>query len=54
MLGWKDGEQGHIPQETPDNMLQQPRSLLFHQLADHVAEDGPDGVESLVSSADII
>lgn len=26
----------HIPEETPDNMLQQPHSLLIDQLGNHV------------------
>lgn len=45
---------GYIPQEAPDDMLQQPSSLLLDQLAHHVGEDGSDGVESLIGGADVV
>lgn len=45
---------GYIPQEAPDNMLQEPGSLLLDQLAHHVAEHSADGVEPFVGSADIV
>lgn len=35
-------------------MLEQSYGLLFHQLLDHVAENGSDGVEPLISLADVI
>ena len=35
-------------------MLEQPRSLLLHQLGNHVAQDGADGVEALVGGADVV
>lgn len=35
-------------------MLQQPRSLLFHELANHVAENGPNSIESLVGGTDVV
>lgn len=35
-------------------MLQQSRSLLFHELADHVAENSPDSIESLICGTDIV
>lgn len=50
----KVGTGGYIPQEAPDDMLQQPGSLLLDQLAHHVAEDGADGVESLIGGADVV
>jgi hypothetical protein len=34
-------------------MLEQADSLLLHKLVDHVAEDGADSVEALVSLANI-
>ena len=34
-------------------MLEQANSLLLHQLIDHVAEDGSDGVETLIGLADV-
>lgn len=34
-------------------MLEQPDGLLLHQLSDHVAQNGPHGVESLVCGANI-
>ena len=34
-------------------MLQQSHSLLLHQLADHIAQDGADGVETLICLADV-
>lgn len=34
-------------------MLQEPNRLLLHQLSDHVAENGPDRVESFVSMANV-
>ena len=37
-----------IPQETPDDVLQQPHSLLLHQMAYHVAQHRPHRIESLV------
>lgn len=50
----KVGIGDYIPQEAPDDMLQQPGSLLLDQLAYHVTEDGADGVESLVGGADVV
>ena len=35
-------------------MLEQPGGLLLHQLGDHVAEHGPDGIEALVRGADVV
>lgn len=35
-------------------MLQKPNRLLVDQLSDHVAEDGANGVETLVCLADIL
>lgn len=45
---------GYIPQEAPDDMLQQPGRLLLDQLAHHVAKDGADSVESLIGGADVV
>ena len=42
-----------LPEETPDNMLQQPYSLLLDQLSHHIAENRTDSVESLIRMADI-
>lgn len=50
----KVGIRDYIPQEAPDNMLQQPGSLLLDQLAYHVTEDGADGVEPLIGGADVV
>lgn len=38
---------------TPHYMLQQANCLGLHQLVDHVAEDGTDGIKPLVSVADV-
>lgn len=35
-------------------MLEQPCSLLLDQLAHHIAENGADGVEPLISGADVV
>lgn len=35
-------------------MLQQSGGLLLDQLAHHVAEDGADGIEPLISGADVV
>lgn len=48
-----EGQQD-IPKETPDNMLQQPRGLLLHQLTDHVAEYSSNSIEPLVGGTDIV
>lgn len=42
-----------IPEEASDYMLKQPNSLLFDELIDHVAEHSADGIEALISLADI-
>lgn len=34
-------------------MLQEPHGLLLNQLSDHIAENGPNCVESFVSMTDI-
>lgn len=34
-------------------MLEQPHCLRLHELVDHVAQDGADGVEPLVGVADV-
>lgn len=34
-------------------MLEQANSLLFHQLVDHVAQDGTDSIEALVCLANV-
>lgn len=35
-------------------MLQEPGRLLFDELVDHVAQDSPNSVESLVGCADVV
>lgn len=35
-------------------MLQEPGSLLLHELVNHVAQDSPNSIEALVSCADIV
>lgn len=45
---------GNLPQEAPDNMLEEPSRLLLDQLCDHVAQDGADGVEALVGGANVV
>lgn len=35
-------------------MLQEPGSLLFHKLVNHVAQDSPNSIETLVGSADVV
>jgi hypothetical protein len=35
-------------------MLQQPGSLLLHQLSDHVAEDRTHSIKALVGGADVV
>lgn len=35
-------------------MLQEPGSLLFNELVDHVAEDSPNSIEALVGCADVV
>jgi len=57
---WQAGSQGfsssHVVAQsevTSDNVLEQPDSLSFYQLGDHVAEDGAHGVETLIRMADI-
>lgn len=50
----RQSRNGNIPQEAPDNMLQQPGRLLLDQLAHHVAKDGADSVESLIGGADVV
>lgn len=44
----------NIPQEAPDNMLQEPYCLLVYQLCDHIAENGADSVKALVGLADVL
>ena len=41
------------PQEAAHDVLQEAHRLLLDKLGDHVAEDGPDGVESLVRLANV-
>lgn len=43
-----------IPQETADYVFEQSHSLLLHQLCDHIAQYRSDGIEALVSSANIV
>lgn len=40
-----------IPKEAPYDVLQKSDSLLLHQLSDHVAQHGPDSIESFVRMA---
>lgn len=44
----------YIPQEAPDHVLKQPGGLLLDQLAHHVTENGADGIEPLISGADVV
>ena len=40
-------------QVTTDDMLEESHGLSFHELIDHVAQDGPHGIETFVSMADV-
>lgn len=35
-------------------MLQEPGSLLLHELVDHVAQNSPNSIEALVGRADVV
>lgn len=48
----KDGKS--IPKKTPNDMLQQPHSLLLDKLGDHVAQYSPHSVEPFVGLADVL
>ena len=39
------------PQVTADDVFEQSDSLSFHELVDHVAENGADGVEAFIGMA---
>lgn len=41
------------PEVAPDDVLEQPNRLTLNELADHVAEDSPNGVKALVRLADV-
>lgn len=41
------------PQVAPHHVLEQPHSLRLHELVDHVAQYGADGVEPLIGVADV-
>ena len=43
-----------IPQEAPDDVLQQSDGLCLHQTHDHVTQDLSHGVETLVRRADVV
>ena len=43
-----------IPEETPHNMLQQPHSLLVHELSNHITQNGPYRVKPFVCLANIL
>lgn len=34
-------------------MLEEPHGLLFHQLRDHIAQNRPDRIKSLIRSANV-
>ena len=40
-------------QVTADDMLEESHGLSFHELIDHVAQNGPHGIETFVSMADV-
>ena len=42
------------PQEASHNMLEKPNGLLIHKLGNHIAKDGADRIETLVSLADVL
>jgi hypothetical protein len=44
----------NIPQEAPYDMLQQPHSLLIHQLRHHIRQHRTNGIEAFVSLANIL
>lgn len=43
-----------LPQKAPDDVLQESDRLLVDQLSDHVAKDGANSVETLVSLTDVL
>jgi hypothetical protein len=53
MVAVRDGADECIPEEAPNNVLEEPHSLLFNQLVHHIAQNGAHGVEALISLADI-
>ena len=55
MLSGREGAARKVlPQEASYHMLQQSGGLLLNELGHHVAQDGPDCVESLVGGADVV
>lgn len=50
---FKDGMK-NIPQEAPNNMFEEPSGLLLDELRNHIAEDGADSVEALISGTDVV
>ena len=40
-------------QVTTDDMLEESHGLSFHELIDHVAQDGPHSIETFVGVADV-
>lgn len=44
----------YVPQEAPNDMLQQSRCLLFHKLANHVAKDRAHSIEPLISGTYVV
>jgi hypothetical protein len=45
---WKD-----VPEKAANNVLEQTDSLLLHELADHVAQNSANGIETLIGLADV-
>lgn len=49
----QERQKNDIPQETSDDMLQQPDRLHLDKSANHVAQDCANSVETLVGGADV-
>lgn len=43
----------HLPKEAAHNMLEKSNCLLFNQLGDHIAQNGSNSVESLISGTNV-
>ena len=43
----------YLPKEAAHNMLEEPNSLLLNQLGDHIAQNGSNSVESLISGTNV-